>query len=79
MALVKRDHRLDETSFVFDDETGEVKAVVVSFRYRIVDDTTEEEITAVRQAKDVFPLLTPTQRSQANAVGKRLRTLAASL
>ena len=75
MAIVKRDHNLEEAKFVFD-EAGEVTDLILQVNYQLFDDVANEEETRVRKIKSIWSDLTAGQKGQANTIGKKLNTLA---
>ena len=78
MVIIKADHQLEQVSFIFD-ETGEVADVTVTVNYALKDDATGQEETRVRKSFSAWTSLSASQRTGANAIGKRLKTLAATL
>lgn len=75
MAIVKRDHVLEEAKFVFD-EAGEVTDLRLQVNYQLFNTTTDEEETRVRREESIWDDLTAGQQSQANTIGKKLQNLA---
>lgn len=77
MTLTKKNLRLEETRFLFDEETGEVSDLILVVSYEIHDDGIH--IDTIRQDVSKWGDLTSTQRTQASAVGKNLRQLAETI
>ena len=85
MALIRTAHNLESVQFTFDG-AGNVAAVHLNRTFAIADDATLNAqgqplpiVSGVRDAPDVWPLLTPTQRTAANSIAKRLIALSATL
>lgn len=79
MALIKADHILERTEFVFDPDTGDVVDVILHVNMAIKDDITDVEETRVRKSVNVWVGLSSSQKTQADAIGKKLNQLAATL
>lgn len=72
MAIVKQDHQLEKAVFSFD-EAGDVLSVELTVNIQVIGDDID---TRVRMVKNVWDDLTPGQKTQGDAVGKKLKSLA---
>ena len=75
MAIVKQDHALEESKFIYD-EAGEVVDLILQVNYQLWDNVANEEETRVRKTKSVWDDLTNGQKNQANTLGKKLNAVA---
>ena len=82
MALIRAQHRLEQVSFSFDEETGAVSDIQLTVNYAVVDDAVLDDDgnpvveTRVRKTVSVWADLTAPQKAAADGVGKRLQVLA---
>lgn len=77
MALIRRMESLDAVRFQFDD-AGDVSDVLIQRTYSIVDNVTGIVEASRGETKSIWVDLTGIQRTAANNIGKRFKTLAAS-
>ncbi len=75
MAIIKQNHRLEKAEFIFDS-SGDVSGLELTVNIQLFDNTTGEELTQIRQIKDIWNDLTFPQKTQGNTVGKKMKSLA---
>jgi len=72
MAITKTDVQLEQIGFSFDDEDNVID-MVVQMNFALNED--DEQITRVRKTKSIWDKLTPTERTKANQIAQRVKTL----
>lgn len=78
MPIIKQDTQLEATRFTFDD-LGNVNGIYITVNQALYDDVAQERLTRMVRTVNIWPTLTATQRTQANTLGQRLKTLAEAL
>jgi hypothetical protein len=74
MSFVKRNHRLGQVVFAFD-QSGEVESVDMDVSYDIWDDIANIAKVRLQEALSPWDSLTVAEKQLANQLGKRLRAL----
>ena len=78
MALIKTGQELEQVTFKFDG-AGDVNGVDLTYVYNIIDNVTNKTATRLRDNADVWEQLTAGQKTQAKAIGKRLKDITEAL
>lgn len=74
MAIVKRDHRIENIVPHYDAQ-GEVVDVEVQVNYELYDDVGQRTITRNREIRSIYNNLTSIERTNIGTLLKRLKTL----
>ena len=74
MSFVKRNHRLGQVVFAFD-QSGEVESVDIDVSYDIWDDVANTVKVRLQEALSPWDSLTVAEKQLANQLGQRLQEL----